>query len=104
MKKLFILFLSVFALNNSFGNVDSLKKVLQNNSISADERVSTLKDLSFEYCFINPDSGMMYANEIYKLAKKHNNKFFIPINKEWMDKNIYAWQQLHKSKKIMESN
>ena len=62
--------------------------------------------------YLNYDNKMVvfidekYISEINEKYNKtkHNNKFFIPINKEWMDKNIYAWQQLHKSKKIMESN
>jgi beta-1,4-mannosyl-glycoprotein beta-1,4-N-acetylglucosaminyltransferase len=46
-----------------------------------------------------------YIEELKVIYKKysHNNAIFIPINKEWMSKNIYAWQQLDISESIMES-
>lgn len=46
-----------------------------------------------------------YIKEIQLLYNNssHNNAIFIPINTEWMSKNIYAWQQLNISKSIMES-
>ena len=32
------------------------------------------------------------------------NKIFIPINKEWLCENIYAWKQLERDKSIINSN
>ena len=39
-----------------------------------------------------------YENSPFK------NKKFIPINDEWLNKNIYAWQQLEKDKNIIASD
>ena len=46
-----------------------------------------------------------YFAEIKELYEKssHNNSILIPINKQWMTENIYAWQQLDISTNIMNS-
>ena len=46
-----------------------------------------------------------YFDKIKELYEKssHNNSILIPINRQWMNENIYAWQQLDKSTNIMNS-
>ena len=46
-----------------------------------------------------------YFDEFKKLYEKssHNNSILIPINRQWMNEYIYAWQQLDKSSNIMNS-
>jgi hypothetical protein len=47
-----------------------------------------------------------YIKEIQEAYEKssYKNKIFIPINKEWMEQNIYAWQQLEWCKNIMKTD
>jgi hypothetical protein len=62
--------------------------------------------------YLNYDNKMVvfiddiYIQEVQEKYEKsqYKNKIFIPINKEWMEQNIYAWQQLDWCKNIMESN
>ena len=46
-----------------------------------------------------------YLEKIYELQKKYNNTTYtiIPINKEWLEKNIWCWRLLDKETEIMNS-
>ena len=62
--------------------------------------------------YLNVDYNMIaFIDERYiDVVLKHyenspfKNKKFIPINDEWLNKNIYAWQQLEKDKGIISSD
>jgi hypothetical protein len=47
----------------------------------------------------------MYINEIKEKYEQslYKNKIFIPINVEWMNQNIHAWQKLELGRSIMNS-
>jgi hypothetical protein len=65
---------------------------------------SFLNYLEYPYkmvCFID-DRCIDYVLEHYTRSH-HSNKLFIPINKEWMENNIRAWQQMGKDEEIMKS-
>jgi beta-1,4-mannosyl-glycoprotein beta-1,4-N-acetylglucosaminyltransferase len=62
--------------------------------------------------YLNYDNKMVvfiddkYIQEVKEMYEKsqYKNKIFIPINKEWMEHNIYAWQQIECYKNIMKSD
>ncbi len=67
-----ISFLFLFSI--SMGNtIDSLKKVLKDKKLDDVSRVQMLKDLSFEYVYVSPDTGIMIARKIYPIAKRNND-------------------------------
>lgn len=44
-----------------------------------------------------------YATELSNLCQENKHIKVIPINREWMQKNIHAYRQLHRETEIMES-
>jgi two-component system NtrC family sensor kinase len=76
MKLLFVLTLVVFiyfSYAQDFANIDSLKLLLK-NSREDTARVMVLATMSFNYTFVNADSGMIYGQEGINLANKLNYK------------------------------
>lgn len=53
---------------------DSLKKALEKKGISDEVRVELLGDLSYEYCFIDPDSGLLLARSILPIAASNRSE------------------------------
>lgn len=45
-----------------------------------------------------------HFDKLKELCQNANHIRLIPINREWLDKNIYAWQWLNKEIEIMNSN
>jgi len=72
MKSLLILimvFSARFSYEQNFYNIDSLKLSLKN--LQADtSKVLTLAELSFNYAFAKPDTGILYGQQAISLAKK----------------------------------
>ena len=64
----------------------------------------------FEEFFFQPYKMVVfiddrYANKVYELKEKYNDTKMkvIPINEEWMKKNIWCWNLLDKESEIMNS-
>ncbi len=62
-----------FSYAQSFYNMDSLKSSLKSSKPDT-SRVLTLAALSFNYAFIQPDTGMVYGQQAIALAKKINDE------------------------------
>ena len=74
------------------------------------KRTTTQYIESFINYFNYPSKMIIFIDDKYfdkfkELYEKssHKNSILIPINREWMNENIYAWQQLNKSNNIMNS-
>jgi serine phosphatase RsbU (regulator of sigma subunit)/tetratricopeptide (TPR) repeat protein len=75
MKRLLYILLLIFIASLSVkSNVaDSLKMALKKKGISDEMRVELLGDLSYEYCFIDPDSGLLLARSILPIAASNRS-------------------------------
>jgi hypothetical protein len=91
--------------------VTSFLDINRENWINSYKRTTTQYIESFTNYFNYPNKMIIFIDdkyfdkikELYKNSS-HNNSILIPINKQWMSENIYAWQQLDISTNIMYSD
>ncbi|HYG49489.1 MAG TPA: tetratricopeptide repeat protein [Flavobacteriales bacterium] len=90
MKKIVFIYFIFLPFISAAANIDSLKTVLKTKKLTHQEKAQVLKDLSFAYCFINPDSGIYFARQMLALAAANNNARIKAKGQAMMATNYYV--------------
>ena len=100
MKQIFFFIIVFFFGCNAFssGEIDSLYALLKNKKLNDKDRVQILKELSFQYYYINPDSGIAVARRIFPIAKKNKNAAFRAKANVVLATNYYVLQKYDSAK------
>ncbi|HLP13169.1 MAG TPA: tetratricopeptide repeat protein [Flavobacteriales bacterium] len=98
MKRVVLILCLCYVFAPASAQIDSLKKVLTTKKITTKQRVETLKELSFQYCYVNPDSGIYFARKILAIAAKTGDPEIKARGQSVMGTNFYIKESLDSAK------
>ena len=93
MKNLFFLFFIFVFTCTSFAQkeIDSFKQLLNDSSISKEQKASIYNKISDTYCVQGkPEYGLIYAQKAYDIAESINNKETFNFSKQKLEDSIKA--------------